>query len=66
VWQKITFVKVNEMCKNPVNMKKLKMMTIQNVLLNTSENVVQDKASLGFLMKSLYVSVKIGVVKSTT
>ena len=54
------------MIKNPVNTTKLRKMTIQNVVLNTSENVDQDIASLGFLMKSLYVSEYIGVVKSTT
>ena len=50
------------MIKNPVNTTKLRKMTIQNVVLNTSENVDQDIASLGFLMKSLYVSEYIGVV----
>jgi hypothetical protein len=44
------------MCKNPVNITKLKMMAIQNVVLKTSENVDQDKALLGFLVKSLYLS----------
>jgi hypothetical protein len=45
------------MYKNPVNTTKHRMIAIQNVKLNTSENVDQDKASLGFLMKSLSESV---------
>jgi hypothetical protein len=54
------------MYENPDNTTKLRTILIQNVVLKTSENVDQDKASLGFLIKSLYESVKIGVVKSTT
>ena len=53
---KLTFLKMNTKWRKPVNPTMQKMMTIQNVVLNTSENVDQDKASSGLLMKSLYSS----------